>query len=149
LGCAQAFGALAYFFVDERAAFYAVAAVLGFIYAGVMPLYAVLARKNFPLRMMGTIIGGTAMAGGLGMAIGPVAGGFIYDTTGSYAWLYLGAWGMGGRRRFPDRDAVPAGREQGGIGAGAGVTPATGAIVCRASDCRRGQKKRSTSGSLP
>jgi MFS family permease len=92
---AQAFGALAYFFVRELAAFYAVAAMFGFIYAGVMPLYAVLARENFPLRMMGTVIGGTAMAGSLGMAIGPVAGGLIYDTTGSYAWLYLGAWGMG------------------------------------------------------
>src|SRR4029077_20716303 len=67
----QAFGALAYVFVRELAAFYAVAALFGFIYAGVMPLYAVLARENFPLRMMGTIIGGTAMAGSLGMATGP------------------------------------------------------------------------------
>src|SRR5437868_10779418 len=62
----QAFGALAYVFVRELAAFYAVAALFGFIYAGVMPLYAVLARENFPLRMMGTVIGGTAMAGSLG-----------------------------------------------------------------------------------
>ncbi|MFL5258956.1 MAG: MFS transporter [Hyphomicrobiales bacterium] len=91
----QAFGALAYFFVRDLGAFYAVAAVFGFVYAGVMPLYAVLARENFPLRMMGTIIGGTAMAGSLGMAIGPVAGGLIYDTFGSYGWLYIGAWGIG------------------------------------------------------
>src|SRR5882724_4669887 len=40
---AQAFGALAYVFVRELAAFYAVAALFGFIYAGTMPLYAVLA----------------------------------------------------------------------------------------------------------
>src|SRR6476661_2709854 len=73
----QAFGALAYVFVRELAAFYAVAALFGFIYAGVMPLYAVLARENFPLRMMGTVIGGTAMAGSLGMATGPLAGGLI------------------------------------------------------------------------
>jgi MFS family permease len=92
---AQAFGALAYFFVRELAAFYAVAAVFGFIYAGVMPLYSVLARENFPQRMMGTIIGGTSMAGGLGMATGPLAGGLVYDTFASYSWLYLGAWGMG------------------------------------------------------
>ena len=91
----QAFGALAYFFVRELNAFYAVAAVFGFIYAGVMPLYWVLARENFPLRMMGTIIGGTAMAGSLGMATGPLAGGLIYDTFASYGWLYIGAWGMG------------------------------------------------------
>ena len=46
----QAFGALAYVFVRELAAFYAVAAVFGFIYAGTMPLYASLARENFPLQ---------------------------------------------------------------------------------------------------
>jgi MFS family permease len=91
----QAFGALGYVFVRELAAFYAVAALFGFIYAGVMPLYAVLARENFPLKMMGTVIGGTAMAGSLGMATGPIAGGLIYDTFASYAWLYIGAWGMG------------------------------------------------------
>jgi MFS family permease len=91
----QAFGALAYVFVQQLAAFYAVAALFGFIYAGVMPLYAVLVRENFPLRMLGTVIGGTAMAGSLGMATGPIAGGLIYDTFASYAWLYIGAWGMG------------------------------------------------------
>ncbi|RVJ80821.1 MFS transporter [Sinorhizobium medicae] len=91
----QAFGALAYFFVRDLGAFYAVAALFGFIYAGVMPLYAVIARENFPLRMMGTVIGGTAMAGSLGMAIGPVAGGVIYDVFASYGLLYIGAWGIG------------------------------------------------------
>ena len=92
---AQAFGALGYVFVRELAAFYTVAALFGFIYAGTMPLYAVLARENFPLRMMGTVIGGTAMAGSLGMATGPLAGGLIYDTFASYAWLYIGSWIMG------------------------------------------------------
>jgi MFS family permease len=91
----QAFGALAYFFARELSTFYAVAALFGFIYAGVMPLYAVLARENFPLRMMGTIIGGTATAGSLGMATGPLAGGLIYDSFASYGWLYIGACGVG------------------------------------------------------
>ncbi|MEP7173579.1 MAG: MFS transporter, partial [Aestuariivirga sp.] len=91
----QAFGALAYFFVRDLGAFYAVAALFGFIYAGVMPLYAVLARENFPLRLMGTVIGGTAMAGGLGMATGPVAGGLIFDTYASYGWLFIGSFGIG------------------------------------------------------
>jgi MFS family permease len=91
----QAFGVLAYAFVSQLGAFYAVATLVGFIYAGIMPLYAIIARENFPLRMMGTVIGGTAMAGSLGMATGPVAGGLIYDAVGSYAWLYVGAWGIG------------------------------------------------------
>jgi MFS family permease len=91
----QSFGALAYFFVRDLGAFYAVAALFGFIYAGVMPLYAVLARENFPLRLMGTVIGGTAMAGSLGMAAGPLAGGMIYDTFASYGWLFIGSFGIG------------------------------------------------------
>lgn len=91
----QAFGALAYFFVRDLGAFYAVAAIFGFIYAGIMPLYAVLARENFPLRMMGTVIGGTTMAASLGMATGPIAGGLIFDSFASYGWLYIGAWGIG------------------------------------------------------
>jgi len=91
----QAFFAGSYYFASSLSVFYAVAVVFGFTYGGVMPLYAVLARENFPLRMMGTVIGGTAMAGSLGMATGPVLGGWLYDTFGSYGSLYLVAWGFG------------------------------------------------------
>jgi MFS family permease len=91
----QAFGALAYLSANDLGSFYAVAALFGFIYAGVMPLYSVLARETFPLRMMGTVIGGTSMAGSLGMAAGPLAGGLIYDSFGGYGWLYIGSWGIG------------------------------------------------------
>ena len=92
---AQAFGALGYVFVRELTAFYAVAATFGFIYAGTMPLYSVVVRENFPMRMMGTVIGGLAMAGSLGMATGPLAGGLIYDTFATYTWLYVGSWAFG------------------------------------------------------
>lgn len=91
----QAVGALAYTAVGRLEGFYAVAALFGFTYAGVMPLYAVLAREAFPQRMMGTVMGGLSMAGSLGMALGPVAGGWVYDTTAGYTWLYLGSFGMG------------------------------------------------------
>jgi MFS family permease len=92
---AQAFGVLAYVFASQIGEFYAVAVLVGFIYAGIMPLYAVIVRENFPLKMMGTIIGGTAMAGSLGMSTGPLLGGILYDRFDSYAWLYIGSWGMG------------------------------------------------------
>ena len=91
----QAFGTLGYLAARELATFYTVAAVFGFIYAGVMPLYSVIARENFPLPMMGTMIGGMAMAGGLGMATGPVVGGMIYDAFASYAWLFITCFGLG------------------------------------------------------
>jgi MFS family permease len=113
---AQAFGALAYVFARELTTFYMVATIFGFIYAGTMPLYAVIIRENFPLKMMGTVIGGTAMAGSLGMATGPLAGGLIYDAFSSYAWLYIGSWAMGlgaflmamTFRPFPKPQAAPA-----------------------------------------
>jgi MFS family permease len=112
----QAVGALGYLAARDLGTFYAAAALFGFIYAGVMPLYAAIARENFPLRMMGTVIGGTAMAGSLGMATGPVAGGLIYDSLGSYAWLYLGSFGVGlgafliatTFRPFPKGRSIPA-----------------------------------------
>jgi MFS family permease len=91
----QAFGALGYVFAQHLAEFYAAGALFGFIYAGTMPLYSVLVRENFPVRMLGTVIGGLAMAGSLGMATGPIAGGLIYDTFGSYAGLYIGSWAVG------------------------------------------------------
>ena len=59
---AQAVVALGYAAARELGSFYAVAALFGFTYAGVMPLFAVIARENFPLHLMGTVIGGTATA---------------------------------------------------------------------------------------
>jgi MFS family permease len=91
----QAFGAGAYFFARQATDFYTVAAVFGFAYAGVMPLYAVLARENFPLPIMGTIVGAATLASCFGMALGPLAGGLIFDATTSYGWLYIGSFGIG------------------------------------------------------
>src|SRR3984957_1151486 len=112
----QAFGALGYVFAQHLAEFYAAGALFGFIYAGTMPLYSVLVRENFPIRMLGTVIGGLSMAGSLGMATGPIAGGLIYDTFGSYAWLYIGSWAVGlgaffiilTFRPFPRSETEPA-----------------------------------------
>ena len=92
---AQAIVALGYVYTRNLGSFYTVAALFGFTYAGVMPLFAVIARENFPLRMMGTVIGGTTMASSFGMALGPVVGGLIYDTFSSYAGLFIGAFSLG------------------------------------------------------
>jgi MFS family permease len=92
---AQAVVVLGYLQARELGSFYTVAGLFGFTYAGVMPLFAVIARENFPLRMMGMVIGGTAMASSVGMALGPVLGGLIYDSFSSYAWLFIGAFALG------------------------------------------------------
>jgi len=91
----QALGAGSFVFVNQLQEFYAVAAVFGFAYGGVMPLYAVLARDYFGQQIMGTVLGAAAMVSSLGMALGPSAGGWIYDTFGGYAWLYIGSFAIG------------------------------------------------------
>ena len=91
----QATAVACYYFARELSEFYSVAVVFGFAYAGVMPLYAVLVRENFPLPIIGTVVGAATMASSLGMALGPLAGGVIFDTYGSYGWLYVGSFLVG------------------------------------------------------
>ena len=116
----QAFGTLGYLAARELATFYTVAAIFGFIYAGVMPLYSVIARENFPLRMMGTVIGGMVTAGGLGMATGPVTGWpdlrFFRQLLRALRHVVLSR-----DRRVPDRADLQAVPEE-PAGARAGVT---------------------------
>ena len=75
--------------------FYAVAAVFGLAYGGVMPLYAALARDYFGPRIMGTVFGAATMVSCIGMAIGPAVGGWIFDRFGSYAGMHLGSLAIG------------------------------------------------------
>src|SRR5581483_9535111 len=91
----QAVGAGAYFFVRNLEGFYSVAAIFGFAYGGVMPLYSVIAREYFGLRIMGTVIGAATMVSALGMALGPALGGWIFDTFGTYGWLYVASSAIG------------------------------------------------------
>jgi MFS family permease len=91
----QAFAAGSFVFANRLGEFYAVAAVFGFAYGGVMPLYAVLARDYFGQQILGTVLGAAAMVSSLGMAIGPWIGGWIFDTFGSYAPLYLYSFVIG------------------------------------------------------
>ncbi len=91
----QAVAAGAYFFTRQLGEFYAVALVFGLAYGGVMPLYAVIAREYFPMRIMGTVFGAASMVSSLGMALGPAVGGLIYDNTGSYGLLYISSFGIG------------------------------------------------------
>jgi MFS family permease len=83
-----------YLFVNRLEEFYALSVVFGTAYGGVMPLYAVLAREYFGQRVMGTVFGAATMASSLGMAFGPLAGGWVFDSFNSYAWLYIGSSGV-------------------------------------------------------
>jgi MFS family permease len=91
----QALAIVTYAFVSQLGEFYALAAVFGTAYGGVMPLYAVLAREYFGQRIMGTVFGAATMVSSMGMAFGPLIGGWIYDAFNAYAWLFIGSAAVG------------------------------------------------------
>jgi len=87
----QATVILTYLFARDLWSFYALAIVFGVAYGGVMPLYALVTREYFGERVMGTAYGAVFLISSLGMGVGSLAGGVIYDRLGAYAWLYLGS----------------------------------------------------------
>jgi MFS family permease len=87
----QALAIGTYLFVNRLGQFYTLAVVFGTAYGGVMPLYATLAREYFGQRIMGTVFGAATMVSAIGMAFGPLAGGFVFDTFNNYGWLYVGS----------------------------------------------------------
>ncbi|HEY7437156.1 MAG TPA: MFS transporter [Methylomirabilota bacterium] len=91
----QALAVSLYLVTRELAGFYALAFLFGLAYGGVMPLYAILVREYFGARIMGAAFGAVAFASTLGMALGPWVGGWLYDSFGSYSWLFIGSFGIG------------------------------------------------------
>jgi MFS family permease len=91
----QAMAVATYLAVGQLGEFYALSVIFGLAYGGVMPLYAVLVREYFGARIMGTVFGAVSAFASLGMALGPWAGGWVFDTFHGYGWLYIGSFGIG------------------------------------------------------
>jgi MFS family permease len=85
----QSLAIAAYLKVNQLSEFYTLAVIFGVAYGGGMPLYASIAREYFPQHIMGTVFGAATMLSSLGMSLGPVAGGWVFDTYHDYAWLYV------------------------------------------------------------
>jgi len=83
-----------YLFASRLNEFYLLSLVFGTAYGGVMPLYAVLARDYFDQRLMGSVFGAATMLSSLGMALGPLVGGWVFDTYHGYRWLYISSLGL-------------------------------------------------------
>ena len=91
----QALCIATYLAVFRLGEFYALSVVIGLAYGGVMPLYAVLVREFFGARIMGTVFGAVSAFASLGMALGPWAGGIVFDTYHAYTWLHAGSFAIG------------------------------------------------------
>jgi MFS family permease len=92
---AQAVAILLYTVARDLTSLYALSAFFGIAYGGVMPLYAILIRQYFGARIMGATFGAATLASTIGMAIGPLAGGWIFDAFTSYRWLYVASFVVG------------------------------------------------------
>jgi MFS family permease len=91
----QAMSIATYLAVGHLGEFYALSVIFGLAYGGVMPLYAVLVREYFGVRIMGSMFGAVSAFASLGMALGPLAGGWVFDTFHAYSWLYVGSFAIG------------------------------------------------------
>ena len=68
---------------------YIAALIYGFGYGSLAPILPLLVANRFGRHVVGSIYGLLTFFIGIGGAIGPVLGGFIYDHFGSYRYLWL------------------------------------------------------------
>ena len=87
-GC-QAVMLCAFLLVDSLPNLYIVGALYGLAYGGIVPTYSLIVREHFPSEQLGWRIGVVYLFGTLGMAVGGVLGGFVFDLVGDYYAAFL------------------------------------------------------------
>ena len=70
---------------QEAWAFYLFAGLFGIGLGGEVPAFPIINRQYFGHAPIGTVYGWQMLGNGLGMALGPLAGGFLWDITGDFA----------------------------------------------------------------
>ena len=75
---------------------YVVSIIFGLSQGGIVPGYAIIVREYLPAHQAGHQIGVVLMATIIGMAVGGLLSGWIYDLTGSYQAAFLNgiAWNL-------------------------------------------------------
>jgi len=71
--------------------------ILGLGSGGWLPTMAMLVNVNFGLIAYGTIFGMVSLVQGIGGALGPFLGGYMYDTMSTYQWafvIFLASYGI-------------------------------------------------------
>lgn len=92
----QALALFLYLIFDGLVALYIISGIFGLFQGGIVPMYAVIARELLPPREAGRRIGIIILATILGMAVGGLASGYIFNATGSYQMAFLNglAWNL-------------------------------------------------------
>jgi MFS family permease len=73
-----------YLLSDGLTPLYVISALFGLFQGGIVPMYAIIVREYFPMRLAGTLVGLVIMSTIFGMALGGWMSGAIFDHTGSY-----------------------------------------------------------------
>jgi MFS family permease len=92
----QAAALFLYLWFDGLTSLYIISGLFGLFQGGIVPMYAVIAREYLPPREAGARVGVVITATILGMAVGGLAAGWIFDVFGSYrlAFLHGLAWNL-------------------------------------------------------
>ncbi len=85
----QGLAMLALPFMGSELLYFVFAIAFGFFYGGDIPQVPALVAQGFGLSSMGVIYGFVLTFSNLGGALGPVAGGYAFDLTGSYTIVFL------------------------------------------------------------
>ena len=73
------------------------AGLMGLGLGGWLPTMSMIVSDNFGLAAYGTIFGVVNIAQSVGVAAGPLLGGYVYDSVGAYHWafvIYLGLFAI-------------------------------------------------------
>jgi MFS family permease len=65
------------------------AITLGLGYGGWLPTMSILTSSNFGLASYGTIFGMVTLAQSIGISVGPLIAGYMYDTMNTYHWAFV------------------------------------------------------------
>lgn len=76
-------------FARDTWMFYLFAVAYGFAYGAWIPMFPAMAADLFGMASVGAITGGVQLGNAFGGAIGPVIGGFVFDTTQSYVPAFV------------------------------------------------------------
>jgi len=85
----QGMALLLYLFFNSQSSLYVISGLFGLFQGGIVPMYAVIIRQFLPPREAGVRISMVLTATVLGMAVGGLAAGYIYDATGSYRLAFM------------------------------------------------------------
>jgi MFS family permease len=85
----QGVALLLYTFFNGLVSLYVISALFGLFQGGIVPMYALIIRENYPAREAGTRVSIVIMATMLGMALGGWMSGAIFDISGSYRMAFL------------------------------------------------------------